>query len=434
MKNVVASSLILIISIGTVVGQNFDIYDNYFSNRYLINPAEAATNYSMVHLNYRKQWLGFNGAPAISTFTYTTRFNSSRSGFGAKLSSIKNGLAQNTEALLTYVHGVRLNSHQTLSFALSAGGTSDKIDASKINQNDPALASYMQNSVHPSANFGMLFKCNSGLNLGITLPELLQRPIKYSEQNAATLKSPVNEVIVTGYFSRDVSSQIKTKRKNGMSKRVKSNAQKAPMELFLMYRYRESEPGQAEGLVKINLSEKVAVAGGYRQWFGPIGSMYFDFQKLILSYSYEPVNKLADFTTSTHEIQLGFKIGKEKAQVKKKPTPQLRSTIKGDVKEQHVARFQQENEDELANEKKPEIKKYYVVIKSFKEFDQADEFKQKLISQKFNGNVIYNEADGLFHVYVFESTRSGEVHTEAKNIKQFTKLKQAKVLTITHKQ
>jgi type IX secretion system PorP/SprF family membrane protein len=432
MKKVVACWICLSLSICAVLAQNFDIYDNYFSNRYLINPAEAATDYAMVHLNYRKQWLGFNGAPAISSFTYTSRFNNSRSGVGAKVSSVTAGITQETEAVLTYVHGIGLNDHQTLSFALSAGGKSLAIDDSKLNINDPALNDYMANNLRPSANFGMLFHCNSGLNLGITLPELFTKSIKYSEHDSPTTPMPWNEVIFTGYFSRDVSERIATKKKNGVAGRMKSNAQKAPLELFFLYRYIENEVGQAEGLLKINLSEKVAVAGGYRQWLGPIGSVYFDFQKLLLSYSYEPVNKLADFSSSSHEIQLGLKLGKEKTKLKKR-TPQLRSTLKTKSNEQHVARFQQETEDDLHNQNKPDVKKHYVVIKSFKEFDQADEYKQKLISQKYNGNVVYNEADGLYHVYVFETTRAGDAHSEARNIKNFTKLKQAKVIVITHK-
>ncbi len=433
MKKVVACWICLSLSVCAASAQNFDIYDNYFSNRYLINPAEAATDYSMVHLNYRKQWLGFKGAPSISSFTYTSRFNNSRSGFGAKISSVAAGITKDTEALFTYVHGIGLNDHQTLSFALSAGGRSLKIDESKININDRALSDYMaSNNLRPSANFGMLFHCHSGLNLGVTLPELFTRSIKYSEHESPIVPMPWNEVIFSGYFSRDVAEKMATKRKNGVSRRVKSSSQKAPLELFFLYRYIENETGQAEGMLKINLSEHVAFAAGYRQFLGPIGSLYFDFQKLQLSYSYEPVNRLADVSTSSHEIQLGLKLGKEKAKLKKK-TPQLRSTLKTRSNEQHVARFQQETEDDLHDQNKPEIKKYYVVIKSFREFDQADEFKQKLIAQKYNGNVIYNDADKLYHVYVFETTRSGDAHSEARNVKNFTKLKQAKVIMITHK-
>jgi type IX secretion system PorP/SprF family membrane protein len=430
MKKVVVFFFSLLGCACATKAQNFDLYNTYFSNPYLINPAEAATDYAMVHFNHRKQWLGFNGAPEISTVTYTSRFNKSRSGWGIKMSSAVNGITKISDALVTYVHGVGLNDHQILSFALSAGGTSKSIDLAKVDSNDPALANYLDNNLSPSANFGMLFHCNSGLNLGITLPELFNSSINYSEEPKPEFVSPSREIIFNAYYSRNLPSGFASKKKNGIVRRVKTNVHKAPLEFFLLYRYRDGEQGQAEGLVKINLSEKVAVAGGYRQWLGPMAALHFDFHKLLLSYSYEPSNHLADFTTSSHELQLGLRLGKEKEKLKKK-TVQLKSTIKGNITEQHVARFQQDNETEL--EETTETKKFYVVIKSFKEFNGADEFKKKLTAQKFNASVYYHEPDGLYHVYVFESTRPSEAHAEARNIRNYTKLKQARVLAVIQK-
>jgi type IX secretion system PorP/SprF family membrane protein len=432
MKKVVVLLFSLLGFASSIKAQNFDLYNTYFSNPYLINPAEGATDYSTVFLHHRKQWLGFNGAPEISTLTYTSRFNKSKSGWGLKLSSAANGITKINDALITYVHGVGLNDHQTLSFALSAGGTSKSVDLSKIDTNDPALANYLDDNLNPSANFGMLFHCNSGLNVGITLPELLNRSINYSEEPKSEFISPSQEIIVNAYYSRNMASGIVSKKKKGVSRRVRTGEKKAPLELFLLYRYRENEQGQAEALVKVNLSDKVAIAGGYRQWLGPMAALHLDFQKLLLSYSYEPMNVLGEFTTSSHELQLGLRIGKEKEKLKKK-VPQLKSTIKGEVKEQHIARFQQENQTTL-EEPGLETKKFYVVIRSFKEFDAADDFKKKLITQKFNANVFYYEGDKQYHVYVFESTRSGEAHTEARNIKAYTKLKQARVLTVTQQE
>jgi type IX secretion system PorP/SprF family membrane protein len=431
MKKVVVFFFSLVGFVSAVKAQNFDLYNTYFANPYLINPAEAATDYATLYFNYRKQWLGFNGAPEISTLTYTSRFNKSKSGWGIKMSSAVNGITKITDGLITYVHGVGLNDHHTLSFALSAGGSSKSIDLSKVDANDPALANYLADNLNPSANFGMLFHCNSGLNVGVTLPELFNSSINYSEEPKSEFVSPSQEIILNAYYSRNLPSRFASKKKNGLVRRVKTNGQKAPLEFFLLYRYRDNEPGQAEGLIKINLSEKVAVAGGYRQWLGPMAALHFNFDKLLLSYSYEPSNQLAEFTSSSHELQLGLRLGKEKEKVKKK-TPQLKSTIKGKVTEQHVARFQQDNETEL-EEATTETRKFYVVIKSFKDFNESDEFKKNLVAQKFNASVYYHEPDSLYHVYVFESTRSNEAHAEARNVRNYTKLKQARVLSVIQK-
>ena len=429
---VVAFLFCLLLSQSVVVAQNFDLYNNYFANPYVINPAEAATDYAMAHADYRKQWLGFNGAPAISTFTYTSRFNNSRSGFGAKLASAANGLMTTNEVLLTYAYGIGLNDHQNLTFALSAGGTSNQLDLSKIDTSDPAVQKFMSNNTNPSANFGMLFKCASGINMGITLPELFKKNYQGSESGNAIHSLPTDEIIFNAYYSRTLKGGMVNKRRNGFVRKMKADSRKAPLEFFFLYRYQKNLQGQAEGLVKLNVSERVAVAAGYRQWLGPMTGVHFDFEKLIVSYSYEPFNRLGEFTTSSHEIQLGLRLGKKKEELKKK-TPLLRSTLKGKTKEEHIARFHQENEDDLLQTEKPVIKKHYVVVKSFKDFEQADEFKQKLIDQKFNGNVIYSEHDKLYHVYIFESSKAGDAHNEARNVRNFTKLKQAKVISIEEK-
>jgi type IX secretion system PorP/SprF family membrane protein len=432
MKKVVAFLFSLALLHASADAQNFDLYNNYFANPYLINPAEAATDYPLMFADYRKQWLGFNGAPAISTFTYTSRFNESRAGVGAKISSVTAGLLTTTDALLTYAYGIGLNDHHTLTFALSAGATSNQLDISKIDTSDPAVQKFLDNSLNPTANFGMLFRCKSGVNVGVTLPELFKRNYQYpSEANHENAPMPTDEIIFSAYFSRNIQSGLVNKRKNGFVKKVKADTRKAPLEFFVLYRYRENEPAQAEGLVKINFSERVALGAGYRQWLGPMASMHFDFDKLLLSYAYEPFNKLAEFTTSSHQIQLGLRVGKRKADLKKK-APILKSTLRN-KKEEHIARFQQENEDDLLQTESPVMKRHYVVVKSFREFEQADLFKEKLITQKFNGNVIYNERDQLYHVYIYNSTKSSEAHAEARNVRSFTKLKQAKVITIEEK-
>ena len=74
---------------------------------------------------------------------------------------------------------------------------------------------------------------------------------------------------------------------------------------------------------------------------------------------------------------------------------------------------------------------YYVVINSFSDFTAADDYKKKLIDQKYNADVFYYDKDKKFHVHVLESVKSGDAYEEARNLKAFTKLKTANVLIVT---
>ena len=74
--------------------------------------------------------------------------------------------------------------------------------------------------------------------------------------------------------------------------------------------------------------------------------------------------------------------------------------------------------------------KYYVVIKVFTDFTSADKYKRELLSDKFNANVFYYEKDRKYYVHVLETDKSSEAHQEVRNLKTYTKLNTARVLTI----
>jgi hypothetical protein len=119
---------------------------------------------------------------------------------------------------------------------------------------------------------------------------------------------------------------------------------------------------------------------------------------------------------------------------KRKAPAVLRSTLTT-TEEKHIARFQETVEDPnaVSNEQKKDTKVYYVVIKSFPEFNQADEYKQKLRAEKFNADVFYNPADKKFHVHVLKTEKASEANEEVKSLKSFTKLKDARLMTVTER-
>jgi hypothetical protein len=88
-----------------------------------------------------------------------------------------------------------------------------------------------------------------------------------------------------------------------------------------------------------------------------------------------------------------------------------------------------EDPDEIKDEDAK--KKYYVVVKQFGDFTGADAYKRKLIEQKYNANIFYYEKDRKYYVHVLETTKQSEASEEARNLKNYTKLTDARVLTVT---
>jgi hypothetical protein len=71
-----------------------------------------------------------------------------------------------------------------------------------------------------------------------------------------------------------------------------------------------------------------------------------------------------------------------------------------------------------------------VVLKGFADFNTADTYKKKILEQKYNADIFYYEKEKKFYVYVFQTTKASEATEEARNLKNYTKLKEARVLTV----
>ena len=112
--------------------QNYPSFSGYFVNPYLYNPAESQTKHVQLVTDYRKQWLGINGAPTISTLGVSTLLNNSRSGIGFKAISFNRGLLNSTDATLSYSYGIDLKTDTKLIFGLSGGAISNQVDWTKI--------------------------------------------------------------------------------------------------------------------------------------------------------------------------------------------------------------------------------------------------------------------------------------------------------------
>jgi type IX secretion system PorP/SprF family membrane protein len=409
-------------------GQNLTVYNSYFVNPYFYNPAEAATEHSYVHINHRQQWMGFDGAPKVSSITFTTLLNDTRTGLGLKATSFSRGLLQTKDFSVTYAYGVPLSTNNTMYFGLSGGAISNAIDMTGIDSNDPALSNFLANNIQPAANFGMHYRSASGINLGVALPQMFNPKFNSQSNFDNTTFTPVDNMIFSAYYKRKVEGKLISKRKGNIRAKVKTAEAMAPLEFYFLYKYSKTGNNQLEGTVKYNLSENFWLSALYRQAYGFAGGVGFSIRNILLNYAYEPGNQPQPRSSSgSHEFHVGFRIG----DVKKfrRPPALLKSTIKTVINEQHFARFEQ-NIEEKDNDNTSDKKRYFLVVKSFNEFSLADAYKKKLIAEKFNADVFYYEKENKFYVFVFQSAKMSEIHTEARNLKSFTKLKNVKILTV----
>jgi type IX secretion system PorP/SprF family membrane protein len=414
-----------------VCAQNYSVYNSYYINPYLYNPAEVATEFTYIFVNHRQQWMGVEGSPMLTTANFSTLLNQTRAGIGAKFSSFKRGILQTTDMSVAYAYGVPLSQKNTLFFGLSAGAISSNIDITQADATDPVIVDFLANNIQPAATFGTLFRSSSGINLGIILPQLFVTKFNSSSNFNDLTPSPFDNIIVSAYYRRKVEGKLVSRHRRGVKSKVKTQESYAPLEFYVLYKYAKAGNNQLEGMVKVNLSQNFWLGAAYRQSYGFTGSFGFSYSRFLFSYSFEPGNQPEPaFSKGTHEAQIGLRLGEAKKF--KRTAPVLRSTLRSTPKEQHTARFQQTVEDPDNIQKEDETKKkYYVVIRSFADFTSADAFKKKLLDQKYNAEIFYYDKDRKYHVYVLETVKQSEAHEEVRNLKTYTKLRDARVLTVT---
>jgi type IX secretion system PorP/SprF family membrane protein len=416
-----------------VTAQNLPVYNSYYINPFLYNPAEAASPYAYVFVNHRQQWMNIEGAPVLTTVNFNTMLNNTRSGVGVKMSSFQRGLLSTSDVTLTYAYGIGLSKNSRLYFALSGGAITNNINLEEADLSDPAVTSYLADNIQPAGNFGLMLKSESGFNFGIALPQLFSPKFNSATSFENTIPSPLDNVIVTTYYRKKLSGKMVNRRRKGVNQKVKTDESYAPLEFYLMYKYAKAGNNQAEATLKLNLSQNLWVAGGYRQHYGMSGSLGLAINKFLLSYSYEPGSQPEPaFSQGTHEIQLGLRLGQLKSHRKKSPVLLSRLRHKA---EQRSSRFKQEipplnNTVQLTTVAKT---KYFVVVKVFADFKAADNYKKELRSEKYDANVFYYEKDRKYYVHVLETEKSSEAHQEVRNLKTYTKLNSARVLTIEAK-
>jgi type IX secretion system PorP/SprF family membrane protein len=424
--------IIVFVSCGApTFAQNYAVYNSFYVNPYLYNPAEAATEFTYVYATHRQQWMGIEGAPMLSSISFNTLLDETRAGVGAKITNYKRGLLSTTDVTLTYAYGIPVSQKNYLFFGLSGGLVSNTIDMAKVSDpDDPVIAEYLANNMQPIANFGMLFRSSSGLNLGVSLPQLFTPKFNSTSSFSSTAVSPFDNIFVTAYYRRKVEGKIVSRRKGGMRSRVKTKESNAPLEFYVNYKYAAVGTSQFEFLGKFNVSQNLWIGGSYKLPYGFTANLGINIERFTFGYSYEPNSQPeAGFSKGTHDVIIGLRIGEKKRF--KKTAPTLRSQIQSNTGEKHTARFQEDIEDpDNITHEEVKRKTYYVVIRSFADFTQADAYKKKLIEQKFNANVFYHEKDKKYYVHVLETTKAGDANEEVKNLKNYTKLKDARVLTV----
>lgn len=159
--------------VSTVKAQLNPLAAQYYSNRYLINPAFAGAKQGLV-INgaYRKLWSNVPGSPVTQNLTADYGFN--KLGLGLNVNNESAGLQRQTRVVGSYAYHLPLNADgQQLHFGLSVGFMNQRLENADIygNANDPMVGLYNDRKTYLDGDFGIAYTSNK-LSLEASIPNL----------------------------------------------------------------------------------------------------------------------------------------------------------------------------------------------------------------------------------------------------------------------
>lgn len=167
--------------------QQVSQYTQYVFNYFSINPAVAGSKDCLdVRLGFRKQWVGFPGAPTTgwaSLHGYLRPkgkpFIRNRHGIGAFIEADEAGPIGYTQFYLAYAYHIQMAKDYYMSMGLFAGIKQQKLnvgDITVLDNNDPALANDGSVLVYPVISPGIWLYSRSGW-AGLSIQQVLNNRI-----------------------------------------------------------------------------------------------------------------------------------------------------------------------------------------------------------------------------------------------------------------
>lgn len=157
----------------SVYAQLNPLSSQYYTNRYVINPAFAgASNGLRINGAYRKLWDNVPGAPVTQNLTADYGFG--KVGIGLNMSNESAGLQRQTRIVGSYAYHLPLNANnQQLHFGLSVGFMNQRLENADIygNPNDPMVGLYNDRKTYLDGDFGIAYTSDK-LSIEGSLPNL----------------------------------------------------------------------------------------------------------------------------------------------------------------------------------------------------------------------------------------------------------------------
>ncbi len=286
-------SVIALVLGGKVFCQQDPVYSQYVFDKMLINPAVVgSSNWIVLSMKHRNQFLGIEGAPLTSILTAHTPIQSKNMGLGLKIVQDNIGVSQVFSFTGFYSYHIGFGNGK-LSFGLEGGlihYLSNYHLLNRIDYDDLAIPATGEAGYVPDVSVGLFYQSRK-YYLGASSHHLFNlknsRPLY--EKNSL-VKSEVEFNAMAGY--------------------IVLASDNFELEPGCMVRYVRNLPVQADAYLNMTFLERMTLGVGYRS--GDAVSVICRIivaKKIRFAYSYDyRLSPLANYSKGSHEVTISYGI------------------------------------------------------------------------------------------------------------------------------
>jgi len=292
---VISFIVLLVASRGEVLAQQLPFYSQYRSNYFMFNPAIAGTKQSVdARMNYRMQWVGYDGAPTTASASFHSRFTKEGTfGLGGFVTRDQVGPSQQNTYNLSGAYHLHFPDVE-LSVGLAAYITQYTINGSKMtirDVQDPSINQYATTNAWAKNVGAGFYLYNDRFNIGLSALNYLQPEV--------------------GVFREDSTKKGIVKFVNSANFIVGYNysaSENYLCENTFYANYVVGAPIMLDYTFRFHYKQKVFIGGSIRLRDALVlHAGYTFYKRLQVSYSYDLlVSNIRNYSGGSHEIMLVF--------------------------------------------------------------------------------------------------------------------------------
>ena len=285
------------------IAQTEPMYSQYMFNMLGVNPAYAGSREaSSFNFFQRSQWIGLQGAPQTTSFSFDQSILNKRAGWGIQFYDDKIGVEKADGINIMGSTRIQVSENGILSGGLSLGLMNYRIDlmnvTGRFTPNDPAFYSNL-NKWTPSLGLGIYYNTDN-FYAGVSIPNILKsRLTAFNLIKSGLQKINQKHIFLTSGIVIPINEDLKLK----------------PSTMIKMV---EGAPIEADFNTNVWLRDIIGLGVSYRTGDAVIGMAEIQAnQNLRFGYAYDmTISPLKFYNTGTHEIMIRYEIGNFKNKIK----------------------------------------------------------------------------------------------------------------------